>query len=1133
MTDEASQTFGLEEGDAAEALADFSRQATNMRRSTTMNGVMFAGDHTQVEASAGPSLDGVMQLPAIRTQLDSPVSPQQEQLPVGASTQMAPLSPRLQPLSSDTLPLVSPLVTSKIGLFSEGRAGLDEQIGNSFPASIVYPSLASETENVGPILENSDAPITAGIVEENLMSEAPPLPAVDDHEDLYGVSPAGHRAEQHLDPLNVFHGAAIGYGELQHPDFGGQFIPDDQYGSHWQSADSLVRQSSSPQDQPDRLYVDGGDENGFFGNDVSSPSAREEACPKYPEPDVQLSSHTVGATWASNYEGAAYPHFPSPDSRKEESVNEVLHPQAPAMSRSHSAHSVIVDLTESDGEEEYESEDDDVDDDGSGDPLRGEDISEEDIEESDDESGDGSADKEIYERERPVHGRFFTQNDALADEDVSQGSDDEEGPEGDDCEGDENNSRYNHKYEEEFDEEDEDALTYDQDGEVESDEEDDEANYDEEEMEEDNRPPMHRAAPVVIDLLSSDDEDNETKIPQKLPSQEPKSTGDEDDKRNGSDTDAQIDHVRYGTRDKLGVGSPGQLTEGPTGESQEDHISADNENEELPAALKSDDEMVDVDRNVDQEDAVEVEDAKIAQVDSTDQKFNNPSDSDGKPSDAQSVRSYEEDDSENHEFQGGKTVAEGLDTEYIVVENENLTSATPPLSEHSPENSLLPPMHFTDAFSYDGASDEPISYPALPNGDGLIPPASEQIPRGTVTTGNPDTEEINPQLPTPDATQLSQIKSQVSFSFTTGLDPITGSTEDLATLPTDPALESELDTTLEAKEKHEVYEHFMSGSQAETNETVAVSEETTKSQLNDINGEVSEEIQGMTEVHTPGSNKHQQSKLSVPNPHNNSQSHEEPIRVSPRRSQRIVKSGSTSEPVDSARPATPNRPLKKVDPESTQMDSNLEGFLDDQTTPMGHDASVEMVMATLDSPTRQHDLRRSAPVDLKLKLTRALRTEKGLQDFTGLKTLRFHLGKKLDVLVVATTASTEPQRAKGGPRHYQIAFNVTDSTMTPSQIIEIQVFRPYKEALPIVNVGDGVMLRNFVVISVKGGFVLRSDQETSSWVVFKDEHQPEVRGPPVEYGVVETGHIDDLKSWFRELDSVAAAKINRANAKRA
>lgn len=175
----------------------------------------------------------------------------------------------------------------------------------------------------------------------------------------------------------------------------------------------------------------------------------------------------------------------------------------------------------------------------------------------------------------------------------------------------------------------------------------------------------------------------------------------------------------------------------------------------------------------------------------------------------------------------------------------------------------------------------------------------------------------------------------------------------------------------------------------------------------------------------------------------------------------------------------------------------------------------------------QHD--RNSGAELKLRLAQALRTE--LSEFTALKVLRYQLNKKSDVLAVATTTPPEPRRAKGGPRHYKITFNVTDPSTAPSGVTEVQVFRPYKDALPIIETGDVILLRNFQVIaSTNRGFALRSQEEASSWAVFKKENdEVDVRGPPVEYGDGEKAHVEQLKTWYKSFDEIAMAKIARAN----
>jgi hypothetical protein len=255
---------------------------------------------------------------------------------------------------------------------------------------------------------------------------------------------------------------------------------------------------------------------------------------------------------------------------------------------------------------------------------------------------------------------------------------------------------------------------------------------------------------------------------------------------------------------------------------------------------------------------------------------------------------------------------------------------------------------------------------------------------------------------------------------------------------------------------------------------------------------------------------------------------------SPRRSHRRAKpTAGLVNRNENVLPVTPT----KADSSSARHRQELTSpqvVLDTRATPKGHDASIELALEALGSPTKlQHDLRKPPIADLKLRLSRALRTE--LSEFTALKVLRYHLNQKLDVLAVATTTPDEPQRAKNGPRHYQITFNVTDPSVAPSGVTEIQIFRPYKDALPTIQAGDGILLRNFQVISVKGrGFGLRSvTDEGSSWAVFKDDGEPEIRGPPVEFGEGEKNHILALKAWYSTFDAAAMAKITRANGDKA
>ncbi|KAI0166971.1 hypothetical protein GGR52DRAFT_556311 [Hypoxylon sp. FL1284] len=194
-------------------------------------------------------------------------------------------------------------------------------------------------------------------------------------------------------------------------------------------------------------------------------------------------------------------------------------------------------------------------------------------------------------------------------------------------------------------------------------------------------------------------------------------------------------------------------------------------------------------------------------------------------------------------------------------------------------------------------------------------------------------------------------------------------------------------------------------------------------------------------------------------------------------------------------------------------------------TPEVEDSSVQLARASLKS---QVDEESNSMTAAKLMLVRHLRDE--LPDYTSLKVLRQYLQRKLDIIAVAMMQPPEPQRAKGGPREYMMSFTITDHSIGPYSVVEVQLYRPHKETLPIVKAGDVVLLRNFTAISLHNkGFGLRTNDE-SSWAVFDHEGEPaQIKGPPVEYGEKETAYVAHMRVWLGLLDDKAQEKLERAN----
>lgn len=264
--------------------------------------------------------------------------------------------------------------------------------------------------------------------------------------------------------------------------------------------------------------------------------------------------------------------------------------------------------------------------------------------------------------------------------------------------------------------------------------------------------------------------------------------------------------------------------------------------------------------------------------------------------------------------------------------------------------------------------------------------------------------------------------------------------------------------------------------------------------------------------------------------------------VAARRSKRVQEPKKAPEPL-------------RTSPRLTRARSNS---LQTNTSPEGGEAgdnSVSLARAALASPSRVgSSTTTTSATALKSELTKRLRTD--LPECVPLKSLRNHNEKFPNVVAVVTTQPTPATRAKGGPREYFMSFHVTDPSAAPATVVEVQLYRPHKESLPVVKPGDAVLLQRFQVKALsKKGFGLRTQGE-SAWAVF-EEHggggddddddddgdgsaegkkghgAPQIRGPPVEDYEAYAGYAALLKRWFRALmaDAAVRAKLEKADRK--
>jgi hypothetical protein len=1093
----------LEAGDAAEALADFSRQAVNV--SSTSYADVDEPINPPVQAQVPVAFENIMPPPVIQTSFPPAEVQSNPQLE-------PPLSPRLRPQNSESLPLISPLVSKSLFGFAEP------------------PRPASLPGQNGIPNEQLPAPIE---------SLAPPSATLD--EDIYSASPkrrveaAPAEFSGFTDPLPDTNGF-VPVGVEEHFGF------EDQY-SQWQRDDANLSHTSSPRKQPDnqehldeavedeRFYVEESQEARQFLDD-DAPHDQEPIRSQYPDLD-ELSGHHPVPVWGGQ-STVTYPDLPEPDNEmQDDSRMSAPPPRSTAMSRAGSQQSQAIDLTESSDEEEDQE---------------GEEAAVEDA--SDIEGSEGSIVSEEEEQQAGhIRSQYFPQDDIRV---PPEDYEDEESYDEEEFEIDEaGNYIYppgvhadrGDYYEDE--ESEGESEGYDEDV------EDDEAPH---------RPPVQQA-PVVIDLLSSDDEDAGA-----MPTPKPVPTPQQSAPEPESDEDIEEDQDTRQAAEEAKSRSKVQERQGSHEFSEEKSGSED-----------------------------ETKDFQVRQdVESDDEK-----------------RSQDSLKSESNEALGKDKENANLqeDEELTTIDDDISDKNSSRLQRRQLSVAPIPPILYPRMFGMDGTNDEHVadnaSDRASENGKDSVEPEAQR-------------NQNNGQLPTPLDTQRAEKIISPEASFATSQETHTTALESQNTsigtsseiLKNDAEEEIEIEITEISKEIAQLEpaskdtakttsEEIATGHQEfkveeVTTEEVVV-ETTTQEAVEDTSMEGMAENEIPTEKFTEKATDTHEIVQELLEPH---QFVEEPALVSPRRSSRLVKS-TTLEPKENVRPSTPVKVAMGVQQSSARSDRSIPIVaIDEQrSSPQGHDASVELALASHDSPVKQHNLRRpsiasidlptkqhnlrNAPVaetvpnpkphnlrkpaneneppakhdlrkhpapktdtltkghdlrkapvaDLKLKLSRALRTE--LSEFTALKVLRYHLNSKLDVLAVATTTSSKPQRGKGTSRQFLTTFNITDVSIAPSAVTEIQVFRPYKDALPVVQAGDGVLLRNFQVISVKNkGFALRSD-DASSWAVFKDEEEPEIRGPPVEFAAGEKKHIGLLKKWYGDLDATMMAKLNRASADKA
>ncbi|GAD96848.1 hypothetical protein NFIA_038740 [Paecilomyces variotii No. 5] len=135
--------------------------------------------------------------------------------------------------------------------------------------------------------------------------------------------------------------------------------------------------------------------------------------------------------------------------------------------------------------------------------------------------------------------------------------------------------------------------------------------------------------------------------------------------------------------------------------------------------------------------------------------------------------------------------------------------------------------------------------------------------------------------------------------------------------------------------------------------------------------------------------------------------------------------------------------------------------------------------------------------------------------FAPLATLFDLFNSVIDTISVVAETSPVP-RSTSGPRDQFLTLQLTDPSMAGTTL-SAQIFRPDKTALPAVEEGDVILLRNFKVRTFNHSMMLLST-DTSAWAVFNSgaDEARATAGAPVEHDPEEHSYADSLREWYRE-----------------
>ena len=158
----------------------------------------------------------------------------------------------------------------------------------------------------------------------------------------------------------------------------------------------------------------------------------------------------------------------------------------------------------------------------------------------------------------------------------------------------------------------------------------------------------------------------------------------------------------------------------------------------------------------------------------------------------------------------------------------------------------------------------------------------------------------------------------------------------------------------------------------------------------------------------------------------------------------------------------------------------------------------------------------------------------------------------VDVIATVSSPTSRPKQAQKGPRDFSVVFHIYDDSVHPKNM-QVQCFRPFADSLPAADVGDVIILRDFVVRSRNRECFLTS-AGSSGWHVWRfnkhvaateqrddsgkalapastNDVPQECRGPPVELSFHEHRWARRLRLWY--LNAHKSSVIDQAETRHA